>query len=313
MKNKSILLVIALIAINGNNSAQSQTPPNNKPASTVQQATQADPGNMYVIRHHGLSNQLLSPNDFILSPSVPNNVGSEEAAESDDLCQDGAAQVKRGNLKLAQDDYNQALSLTPDSKTALYGAAECAIAAADFPRAVGYYRSAIYSNDPTRSDMVSGVGFQENGISRLMRFASVLSHSGQASEAMFVYNRATFRLDYQDSQSNGGKPHLKVLLPELSAEPTSPEQVQYKPEHLQALADTALAYEETSFGSDKEAIAHMQEAVKLYPDSPVTHYYQGHVLLRANDPGAKAAFQKAIEIGDDKTVAAAKEGIAMCR
>jgi tetratricopeptide (TPR) repeat protein len=107
---------------------------------------------------------------------------------------------------------------------------------------------------------------------------------------------------------------MKVLLPELAAEPTSPEQVQYTPERLQALADTALAHEEKGFGSDKEAYAHTQEAVKLYPDSPVTHYYRGEVLLGpVHSAEAKAEYQKAVELGDDATVAAAKKRIEQFR
>jgi tetratricopeptide (TPR) repeat protein len=82
--------------------------------------------------------------------------------------------------------------------------------------------------------------------------------------------------------------------------------VQYTPEHLQALADTALAHEEKGFGLNKEAIAHMNEAVKLYPDSAVTHYYLGEAFP-SRTPEQKAAYQKAAELGDDRTVAAAKE------
>ncbi len=53
-------------------------------------------------------------------------------------------------------------------------------------------------------------------------------------------------------------------------------------------------------------MAHMQEAVKLYPDSAVTHYYLGEAFP-TRTPEQKAAYQKAAELGDERTVAAAKE------
>ena len=333
MKNKCIVLAMALLATLGNNPAQSQTPSSGKSVPAAQQAAQAASSNTYVIRHHGLSNHRPDPNPFILSPSVP-NAGPAEVATSDAFREQGEAEMKKGYLSAARNDYEQALSLWPESKNALYDAAECATAAGDYSRALTYYRAAIYSNNPSVYGTVPGDGFQENNVSRLMQFASVLSRAGQASEAMFVYNRTASLLDYQDSGSHGGKPYLKVLLPELAAVPTSPEQVPYTAERLQALADTALTHEEMGFGSNKEAIAHMKEAAKLYPDSAAVQYYLGEALSRsyyvfldssAKDKAAtwtayqedkkatEAAYKKAAELGDDSTVAAAKERLAAPR
>ena len=134
-----------------------------------------------------------------------------------------------------------------------------------------------------------------------MEFAILLSQTGQIEEALAIYYHAAASLNDMD-----GKPHLKVLLPELVEERTLPDQVRYTSEHLQALAETAIAHEEDLFGENKETIAHMQEAVKLYPDSPVTHYYLGEILLTTDRAGAKAAYQKAAELGDDQTQAAVK-------
>ena len=162
----------------------------------------------------------------------------------------------------------------------------------------------------------------------------MLNKAGQTAEAIFVYNHAASALDYQDSDNHNGEPYLKVLLPELALAPTSPEQVQYTSAHLQALANTALSYEEKGFGSDKEAIAHMQEAVRLHPDSAVIQYYLGETLTcryyvvldspirdkkvlwagYEEDKKAMAAtYKKAAELGDDATVAAAKERLGVSR
>ena len=220
----------------------------------------------------------------------------------------GDAFAQSGDWKNAQSQYQQALGLSPDEglghQLALYGLIACCRATGDTAKGLDYSRQAIYHHGSAAE------GFYENNVEKLMQFALLLHKVGQEAEAVQVYNHAAFLLDYQDSQYNGGKPNLKVLLPEIVTQPALPSQVQYTPEHLQALADTALAHENHDA---KEERAQMQEAVTLYPDSPVTHYYLGDVLLRANDPGAKAAYQKAIEIGDDQAIAAAKERLTQIR
>ena len=207
--------------------------------------------------------------------------------------------------KKAGHEYSQALSLWPGNKAALYGLAKCSQATGDKAKAVAYYRKAIYSNTSTDS------GFGEGNVGRLMEYAILLASAGQEAEALLVYNHAAYSLDYRDSESQGGKPKLAVLLPELTPEPTLPDQVRYTPERLQALAEVAIAHEVAAFGSNKEAIAHMQEAVRLYPNSPVTNYYLGEVQFRAGGSAeAKAAYQKAARMGDDQVAAAAKVRLA---
>jgi tetratricopeptide (TPR) repeat protein len=312
MKHKPILLISIHLALIGSEAARSQVLPAGNTEPAVRQAVKPTAANTYVIRHHGgFDNHRPFPVMAAPNPAVY-KAGPAEVAASDAFLEQGEAEMKKGYLSAARSDYEQALSLWPESKNALYDAAECAAAAADYPHALAYYRTAIYSGDPSVYGTVPGDGFQENDVSRLMQFASVSSRAGQVSEALFVYNRAAHLLDYEDSQYHGGKPFLKVLLPELAAEPTSPEQVPYTPERLQALADTALAHGEMGFGSLKEATAHMKEAVKLYPDSAVAHYYLGEVLP-SRTPEQKAAYQKAAELGDERTAAAAKERLAVLR
>ena len=229
-------------------------------------------------------------------------------AHSVTLTKEGDGRVQRLDWQNAKQDYQQALDLWPDNSDALYGLAKCSLAAGDQTKAIAYYRKAIYSDNPAAK------GFGETNTSRLMEFALLLNKAGLAAEAMFVYNHAAYALDYEDSENHGGKPFLKVLLPELAAEPASPEQVAYTPERLQALADTALAHEEQGPDNIKAAQAHTQEAVKLYPDSAVTHYYRGESLLEPiHSAEAKAEYQKAVELGDDRTVAAAKERLTPSR
>lgn len=227
-----------------------------------------------------------------------------EVPDTAKLVQTGKEAAKRGAWQEARSDYQRVLDIEPSNQEATYGIAECAGVAGDVRSEIKYFRTAIYAHNPSGFGTVLGDGFRENMPDKLMAYVLLLSRTGQDQEALFVYRRAADLLNYEQ-----GRPVLKVLLPEVVAERTLPAQVRYTPERLQALAETAIAHEEMAFGSNKEALAYMQEAVKLYPDSPVTHYYLGEELLRTNGLGAKAAYQKAVQLGDNQTIAAAKERI----
>ena len=244
------------------------------------------------------------------------------------LVDQGDASVKRFAWKEAKQDYQQALDLLPDSKPALYGLAKCSQNDGDIPKAIEYYREAIYSANPAAK------GFGETNTSRLMELALLLNKTGQVDEAILVYNHAAFALDYQDSENHNGQPHLKVLFPEIMRERIQADQVRYTPERLQALADALLACKMDGFWSYKEIKAHAQEAARLYPDSAAVQYYVGEALsgsyyavidspakdkpaaLAAYEEDKKAetaAYKKAAELGDDRTTAAAKERLGMLR
>ena len=136
-----------------------------------------------------------------------------------------------------------------------------------------------------------------------MEFVLLLSKAGQKQEALAVYHRAAHLLNYQDADTNGGKPYLKVLLPKFDG---SPSAIPYTPQRLQAMARVAISIEEGAFGS-KDALPQVQEAVRLYPDSPITYFYLGKQLDLMQKKGAKEAYQKAAALGDDKIMAAAQE------
>lgn len=240
----------------------------------------------------------------------------QKSSDSVDLTKGADTAAQLGKWPLAAAQYQKALDLWPDNPDGLYGLGQCAAAAGDLPHAIGYYRKAIYTGEPARDSaapLAPDNGLHTNDVKRLMEFALLLNHAGQTAEAVFIYNHAAALLDYERGDVQNGKQMVKVLLPELVAERTQPEQVQYTPERLQALADTALAREEISFGSNKEALAHMREAVKLYPDSAVTNYYLGEATPYQDKAGATAAYQKAVQLGDDKTIAEAKERLAQYR
>ena len=239
--------------------------------------------------------------------SMPDIDGEEtlNQVSSLTLTKEGDDSVQHLLWKEAGQEYSQALTLWPDNKSALYGLAKCSQATGDKIKAVAYYREAIYSSTLTDSR------FREGDVGRLMEYAILLASVGQEVEALLVYNHAAYLLDYQDRETQGSKSMLAVLLPELTREPILPDQVRYTQERLHALAEVAIAHEKTKFGSNKEAIAHMQEAVRLYPNSPVTNYYLGEVQLKAGASiEAKVAYQKAARMGDAQVAAAAKVRLA---
>lgn len=270
----------------------------------------------------------------LLSLAAKAQMQNEQMREDEayPLVKSGDEAAKTGDWLVAENDYRQALDVSPahglGCRLALYGLIACCRATGDTARGLEYSRQAIYHHGSAAE------GFFENDAEKLMPFVLLLNKTGQSAEAMSVYNRAAYLLDYEDSENHGGKPTLKVLLPEVAMEPTSAEQVPYTPERLQALADTALAHEEMGFGSNAEAITHMKEAAKLYPDSAAIQYYLGDALSRSyyiyldsaakdkaaawaacqeDKKAAAVAYKKAAELGNDQTVAAAKERLAAPR
>lgn len=260
-----------------------------------------------------------------------------KSSDSVDLAKQGDTDAKNGKWNRAAAQYQAALTLWPDNPDGLYGMGQCAAAAGDLPRAISDYRLAVYADktkEPGSYGTVPGDGFQTNDIKRLMEFALLLGRVGQTQESVFIYNRAAALMDYERGDVQHGEPSVKVLLPELVAGQPVGNQAPYTPEHLQALAETALAYSEMSFGSNKEAIGHMRDAVKLFPDSATVQYYLGEALsgsyyVMLDSPakdkvaaraayeddkkGQEVAYKKAAELGNETTRAAAKERAAMIR
>lgn len=252
-----------------------------------------------------------------------NHTVDEASEKSNDARLQGEALLKEGNTQLAIDSYKAALDITPTNGLAYQRLAEAYAATGKLEEASQAFHKVLVEG------FGPGIGSGIGGSADIWaEYALVLVKTNHPTEATQMYNHGASMQDYEDSKNNGGKPFLKVLFPEVVLGNSLPEQVQYTPEHLQALADALLSYEEKGFGSNKEAIAHMQEAVKLYPDSAVVQYYLGETLpcryyvvlyspvkdkkalwagYEEDKKAMVAAYQKAAELGDDATVAAAKE------
>jgi len=229
--------------------------------------------------------------------------GMRNLSNSFDLATLRDADAARGDWPKASAHHRQALDLWPNSANALYGLEKCADAAGDTAGAITYYRTVIYPRKPVPPEAPTDDRYTTNNVVRLMEFVLLLDKGGQKQEALAAYHQAGHLLNYRDADTNGGKPYLKVLLPEFDG---SPDALPYTSQHLQATAHAAICIEQENFGGDAD-LWQAKEAVRLYPDSPVTNFYLGEELLSAQKKGAKEAFTKAATLGDDKVIAAAQE------
>ncbi len=243
---------------------------------------------------------------------VPNRTPEEMQELSDTLntwdnsialSKQGDAAAKGGDWARAQTYYQQALGVWPDNSTALYGLGKCADAAGDTASAVRYYRTATFSDNSPHTKWNT----QTNDVARLMEFVLLLNKAGQEPEALAVYRRAAHLLNYQDADTNGGKPYLDVLLPEFG---NSPSEWAFTPQRMEAMAYVGHAYEREDF-DHKLAQVELQKAIDLAPDSPVPYFYRGRSIIRAAGHRREALedFHTAAQLGDDNTKAAADKGL----
>ncbi len=216
------------------------------------------------------------------------------------LAEAGNVAAKKEDWQTAGNQYQAALDLFPSNEMALYGLAKCAETNGNLDAAVGYYRTAIYSHDPKVYAAFPGDGFNTNNVEKMMDFVLTLSRDRQDAEAQKVYKQAAYVLNYEGSKFTG-KPFVRVLLPEFGM---APGDIAETPERLQAMAYVALSLEHGEIGNPL-GIEETQNAVRLYPDSPVANYYLGEQLLGRHRHEAKVAYMKAAQLGDPQVKAEA--------
>jgi len=200
------------------------------------------------------------------------------------LADQGNAEIDKGEWQQGEDHCRRALAIWAENGDALYGLGKCAENAGDIMGAVGYYRKAVYTNDPNQSSD----GYRENHGGRLMEYVLLLSQAGQTSEAMTIYRRATHVLNYIDGHQN-----VDVLLPDFR-----PGGWAYTPQRLRAMAHIGIALD-INGNDDKSALAHLQKAVALAPDSPLPYFYRGQCEDKClgNPVAAKADYEYARRSG----------------
>ena len=213
----------------------------------------------------------------------------EAINESGSVAQKGDDEAAKGDWANALADYQQALTLSPNNETAAYGMAAYSLTTNDTQAAIGYYRRAIYDYAGTVPPALPR--FHEINAFRLMEYAILLSQTGQQEEAISAYQHGAQLLNYMD-----GHPRLKLPLPDFG---TGTGQIAYTPQRLQALADIGWADDHIDF--DRQgAKARLQEAMTLFPDSPVPCFYWARyeATYSHDRKAADTDFDKAAHLGN---------------
>lgn len=260
----------------------------------------------------------------------------ERDAEAYRIVLDGEASFKAGKIQEAIASYNDALAINPTDEIAYQHLAEADVACGKLDEARQNFRKILVDGIVVEGGGATFRNSPGGNQDAWAEYALVLLKTKHEAEALSAYNKAAFIADYERDQHDQNKliPHIPVLFPEVVLKDASPGQVAYTPERLQALADVVLTWTQKGFWSYKEIKAHAEEAVKLYPDSAVVQYYVGDALsgsycaiidspvkdkpaaevaYQEDKKGEAAAYKKAAETGDDRTVAAAKNRLTTLR
>lgn len=331
MKAQTFSLIALLACIAGLSASWGQAPPSQPPAKPSVVQPEAP------FQYHAYRADMSDPN-IVISDTGKSPVDKaavkareEREAQSNQAVSDGEAFLKVGKIQEEIASYKNALVIDPMNKLAHQRLAEADMACGKLDEASQNFHKILVEG------FKPGFGPGAGGNSNVWaNYALVLLETKHEADALQAYNQGAFIADYEFDQNDPNKKiaHLSVMFPEIAVTPTSPGQVQCTPEILRALTDTLLADSKMGHGSDEEAIAHMKEAAKLYPDSAVVQYYLGlalsysyYVVLDSpvkdktalwagyeeDKKAMVAAYQKAAELGNEQTAAAAKEKIAVTR
>lgn len=215
--------------------------------------------------------------------------------KSYDFVSEGEKLLASGNYSAAEQDFRAALAIKDWNVTADPGLAEALASQGRTQEALQVYRSLVYQYPANLSS-------DAQSARTLMRFASLLSQTGQWSEAVPLYNYALARADFGDA-------------PKLDAhfDPQTP-----MPLELQALSHIAVGMEYGGHADNKKSFAEFTQALQLAPDMGLTNYYYGVGWQKLSPTErvkfgtaqqAKAALQKAVKIGNAEVKAAAAKAL----
>jgi tetratricopeptide (TPR) repeat protein len=193
----------------------------------------------------------------------------------------------------AEADYRKTVAAWPEDSEALYGLGQCIARQGDAAIAAAYYRQGVYKSYGLPPKLV----LDESLSYRLMEYALLLQQAGEKDEALRIYQHAVGLLNFRD-----GKPNLKVPLPEFGAR-THPTPAQF-----QAMALVGIAVD-LGWAASKRAIASLDQAAALAPDSPIPYFYRAKHNSGYDDrtESARADIQKAIHLGDPQTAEEAQQ------
>ncbi len=223
-------------------------------------------------------------------------------ARVNELEKAGAKALHDGDFAAAEADFRESVSITPFSNT-YFELAEALTGQGRTAEAIEAYRGGIYGPPYTvtvQNDISVHGQFNPNvrtcpgggAEAHWMKYALLLSQTGQEAEAVIIYKKALIRVPEAD--------HPGMSLALASDTPS--------PETFQAAAHVALGLCATFSGSQYDkAMGDFDAARRLRPDSPLANYYYGYGWKNLDPKGAarqayaaqaKAAFQQAAAFGE---------------
>ncbi len=257
---------------------------------------------------HDIHRSSLTPEQKAHSAAVLAKINELEHA--------GAKALRDGDYTAAEAAFRESLDTCPSPST-YYELAEALTGQGRGAEAIAAYRGGIYGppfTTPIQNDIPLHGQFNPDirvcpgGGAEVawMKYALLLSQTGQGAEAAVIYRKAVIRVPESD------RPGMSLALP-----PGTPAA------DLQAAAHVALGLCATFSGSQYDkAMGEFDAARRLCPDSPLTNYYYGYGwqnlgakarLKVADAQQVKAAFQQAAAYGTDPVKKAAGEALARFR
>jgi len=248
-------------------------------------------------------------------PLTPEQKAHSEAvlAKINGLEQAGAKALRDGNYAAAEAAFRERLNTSPSPST-FYELAEALTGQGQAIEAIEAYRGGIYGppfTTPIQNDIPIHGQFNPEirtcpgGGAEVawMKYALLLSQTGQGAEAAVIYSKAVIRVP--DSDRPGMSLTLNAGIPPA--------------EELQAAAHVALGLCATFSGSQYDkAMREFDAARQLRPDAPLTNYYYGYGWQNldakarekvANARQVKTAFQMAAAYGNGSVKKAAEEAL----
>ena len=231
-----------------------------------------------------------------------------------ELDQAGAEALHAGDFTAAEAYYRELTEVDSYSRDAHYKLGDALAGQGQVKEAIEAYRAGIYGppytvtvlNDiPLHGQFNPAVRVCPGGGEEVswIKYALLLSQTGQVPEAVALYKQALPRVPDADLLTTG--------FPFGKDAPT--------PEIFQAAAHVALGLCATFSGSNyEEAMSHFDLAQHLRPDAPLTNYYYGYGWHNLNPQSrakvanalrAKAALQKAAASGQGEVKKAAEEAL----
>lgn len=242
---------------------------------------------------------------------------AQEAARLDrinDLVQAGKEALHAKNFAMAEEDYRQLVQDHTLGPFPYYGLGEALAGEGKTASALAVYKTAVYwplNTGPEGIAFSRAIGNPSNlsgccgptDAVAWMKYALLLSQTGQNEEACSVYSEAVRHAP--DTAHPAINRSFEGSLP--------------SPVELQAAAHIALGLLVNDTGNDRElAMSEFEQAQKLAPDAAVTNFYYGYGWQRldlqsktrlADAPQAKAALQKAALADDENVKKAASEAL----